>query len=61
MLLTRKQVCQRLSIGLSTLRKLRISDPAFPKPRILSRTMLRWVDSDIDAYLKELPPSSQNN
>ncbi|MBR1141639.1 AlpA family phage regulatory protein [Bradyrhizobium denitrificans] len=35
----------------------RIADGTFPVPRSLGPNTVRWLQSDIDAWIKSLPPS----
>jgi predicted DNA-binding transcriptional regulator AlpA len=60
-LLSRKKLCDRMDIGLSTLRELRLNDPAFPKPRKINGKMIRWISDEIDLYLINLPQSNENH
>ena len=44
-------VCQKLSIGRTTLHNLENGDPDFPRKIRLSPRCVGWIDEQIDAYL----------
>ena len=52
-ILRRRQVCEALGIGLTTLDKIRASDPSFPKPFKLVEDDARaigWLAADVEAW-----------
>ena len=54
-LLTTKEVAHRLSISVRTLHRL-TSAGIVPAPIRITRKIIRWRVTDIDCYLKGLPP-----
>ena len=57
-LLTAKEVAHRLSIAVRTLHRL-VSAGVVPAPIRITRKIIRWRVTDIDCYLKGLPPEEQ--
>jgi excisionase family DNA binding protein len=57
-LLTAKEVAHRLSIAVRTLQRL-VSAGVVPAPIRITRKIIRWRVTDIDRYLKGLPPEEQ--
>jgi prophage regulatory protein len=55
-LLRLRDVKQRTGLGTSTIYR-RIADGSFPAPRSLGRNTVRWLQSEIDAWIKSLPSS----
>lgn len=55
-LLRLRDVKQKTGLGTSTIYR-RIADGTFPVPRSLGPNTVRWLQSDIDAWIKSLPPS----
>lgn len=53
-LLKLREVMQRTSLGSSTIYR-RLEAGTFPKPRQLGPACVRWMESDIDRWLEELP------
>jgi len=55
-LLSAKEVARKLGIGVRTWRRLVASGDA-PRPRKFSARLVRWVESDIDKWARDHPPS----
>ncbi|WP_316234554.1 AlpA family transcriptional regulator [Bradyrhizobium sp. SZCCHNR1020] len=55
-LLRLRDVKQKTGLGTSTIYR-RIADGTFPVPRSLGPSTVRWLQSDIDAWIKSLQPS----
>jgi len=53
-LLNVREVCERLSIGRSTLLRVRTSRPDFPRPVGLLPGVLRWRESDLARFVAGL-------
>ncbi|HDR9031259.1 TPA: AlpA family phage regulatory protein [Burkholderia vietnamiensis] len=48
-MLTGKEVCRVLNIGRTTFFKIK-KEPTFPKPRVFSKRIFRWLRSEVLAY-----------
>jgi prophage regulatory protein len=55
-LLRLRDVKQKSGLGTSTIYR-RIADGTFPAPRSLGPNTVRWLQSEIDAWIKSLPSS----
>ena len=55
-LLRLRDVKQKTGLGTSTIYR-RIADGTFPAPRSLGPNTVRWLQSEIDAWIKSLPSS----
>ena len=55
-LLRLRDVKQKTGLGSSTIYR-RIADGSFPAPRSLGPNTVRWLQSEIDAWIKSLPSS----
>ena len=55
-LLRLRDVKQKTGLGTSTIYR-RIADGSFPAPRSLGPNTVRWLQSEIDAWIKSLPSS----
>jgi len=55
-LLRLRDVKQKTGLGSSTIYR-RIADGTFPAPRSLGPNTVRWLQSEIDAWIKSLPSS----
>ena len=55
-LLRLRDVKQKTGLGTSTIYR-RIADRNFPAPRSLGPNTVRWLQSEIDAWIKSLPSS----
>lgn len=53
-LLRLKEVMDKTSLGSSTIYR-RMDAGCFPKPRQLGPACVRWLESDIDRWMAELP------
>ncbi len=53
-LLKLREVMNRTSLGSSTIYR-RMDAGTFPKPRQLSQSCVRWLESDINRWMSELP------
>ena len=51
-----RDVKQKSGLGTSTIYR-RIADGSFPAPRSLGPNTVRWLQSEIDAWIKSLPSS----
>ena len=57
-LLRLRDVKQKSGLGTSTIYR-RIADGTFPAPRSLGPNTVRWLQSEIDAWIKSLPSSRE--
>jgi prophage regulatory protein len=55
-LLRLRDVKQKTGLGASTIYR-RIADGTFPAPRSLGPNTVRWLQSEIDVWIKSLPSS----
>jgi prophage regulatory protein len=55
-LLRIRDVKRKTGLGTSTIYR-RIADGSFPAPRSLGPNTVRWLQSEIDAWIKSLPSS----
>jgi prophage regulatory protein len=55
-LLRLRDVKQKTGLGTSTIYR-RIADGTFPAPRSLGPNTVRWLESEIDAWIRALPSS----
>jgi len=55
-LLRLRDVKQKTGLGSSTIYR-RIADGTFPAPRSLGPNTVRWLQSEVDAWIKSLPSS----
>lgn len=53
-LLKIRDVMDRTSLGSSTIYR-RIAAGTFPKPRQLGPACVRWMESDIESWMEDLP------
>lgn len=53
-LLKLRDVKARTSLGHSTIYR-KMADGTFPKPRQLGPACVRWMESDIERWMEELP------
>jgi len=53
-LLRLRDVKEKTGLGSSTIYR-RLADGSFPVPRILGPNTVRWLQSEIDAWIKSLP------
>lgn len=52
-LVTQPEVQSILRVGRARLYTIRRTDPAFPKPIAMSERPLKWLLTDIEAYLEK--------
>tara|TARA_R110002020_G_scaffold53905_8_gene150468 strand:+ start:5208 stop:5450 length:243 start_codon:yes stop_codon:yes gene_type:complete len=57
-LLKLKQVMTMTSLGSSTIYR-KLATDSFPKPRVLSEACVRWRESDVLAWINELPEAAR--
>ena len=53
-LIDAKQVSAKISMSVTTIYAL-MSQDRFPKPKRIGKQARRWKESDIDAWIEELP------
>lgn len=51
-LITNQRVCDMLSISRSTLNRWVRQDPEFPQPRAVGQGSVRWLQSEIEAFIE---------
>lgn len=51
-LLDYKEVARRLSIHPRSVYTMKAEDPTFPSPIVLSEKRHRWVEADVDNWIK---------
>ena len=56
-LISEKTVCELLQISSSTLRRLGLSDPTFPKKRQLSTKRVAWIKEELEEWIKNRKPA----
>lgn len=54
-LLRGKALAEKLGVSLETVRKIRMTERGFPKPRQVSGEVYGWLSSEVDEWLESRP------